>query len=79
MEKFRGDFQTLYQKEEPYTPGLPLATHIDPAKVNYKIPSEAEMEAVVRCLRPHRAGGHTHLHTKHFKTPPCVGSAGCAW
>ena len=67
MGKVRGDFQTLYQREEQYTPGLPLATYIDPAKANYKIPSEAEMEALVRCLRPHRAGGHTHLRTEHSK------------
>ena len=25
------------------------------------------MEAAVRYLRPHRAGGHTHLRVDHFK------------
>ena len=25
MEKFRGDFQTLYQREKPHTPSLTLA------------------------------------------------------
>ena len=39
MEKFSGDFQSLYQREEPHTPGLPLATHVDPDKVNDEIPS----------------------------------------
>ena len=34
MEKVRGDFQTLYQREEPQPPDLPLATHINLAKVN---------------------------------------------
>ena len=67
MEKVRGYFQTLYQKEDPNPHGLPLATHVDPAKVNDDIPSESEVEAVVRLLRPHRAGGHTHLRTEHFK------------
>ena len=38
MEKVRGDFQTLYQREESHPPGLPLETHVDPAKVNDEIP-----------------------------------------
>ena len=38
MEKVRGDFQTLYQREESQPPGLPLETHVDPAKVNDEIP-----------------------------------------
>ena len=40
MEKVRGDFQTLYQREETQPPGLHLATHVDPAKVKDNIPSE---------------------------------------
>ena len=67
IEKVKGDLQTLYQREEPHPPGLPLATHIDPAKVNNEIPKEAEVEEEVRRLRPRRAGGHTHLHAEHFK------------
>ena len=67
MEKVGGYFQTLYQREEPQTPGLTLATHMDPAKVNEEIPSEVDVEAVVRNLLPHRVGGHTHLRTEHFK------------
>ena len=39
MEKVRMDFQALHQREEPHTPGLPLATHAEPAKVNKKMPS----------------------------------------
>ena len=35
MEKFRGYFQNFYQREEPHTPGLPLAAHIKTAKVKY--------------------------------------------
>ena len=67
MEKVRGDLQTLYKREETHIPGIPLATHIDPAKVNDKIPTKAEVEAVVRRLRPHRAGGPTHLRAEPFK------------
>ena len=67
MEKVRGGFQTFHHREETHTPGLPLATHIDPAKVNDKIPSEAELEAAIRRLCPHSAIGHTHLRAKHFK------------
>ena len=52
MEKFRGDFQTLYQREDPHTPVLTLSTHLDPAKVNDEIPSEAELESLVLHLFP---------------------------
>ena len=38
-----GIFHTLYQREDPHTPGLPLATHVDPAKVNDEISLEAEV------------------------------------
>ena len=34
MEKVRGDFHNPYKREEPHPPGLPLATHVDPDKVN---------------------------------------------
>ena len=69
MEKFRGDFQNLYQREEPHTPGMTLETHIDLAKVNDEIPLEveAEVEAAVSRLRPHRTGRHTHLRADHLK------------
>ena len=70
-EKVRGGFHNLFQWEDPHTPGLPLATHVDPSKVNDKISSEAEAEAevesVVHYLHPHRAGGHTHLCVEYFK------------
>ena len=66
MYKVRGYFQTLYQREEPHTPVLPLATHVNPAKVNDEIPSEVEMEEAVRRLCPHRAGVNTHLRAWHF-------------
>ena len=67
MEKVGGDFQKLYQGEEPNPHGLPLTTHVDPVKVNYEVPSEAEVEAGVRRLPLHRAAGHTHLRAEHFK------------
>ena len=43
MEKVRGDFQTLYQREEPHLSDLPLATHVNPDEVSENIPSEAEV------------------------------------
>ena len=69
MEKVRGDFQTLYQREETPPPGLPLVTHVDLAEVSYNISleAEAEVEALVQRLRPHRAGRITHFNTDHFK------------
>ena len=51
-----------------YTPpGLPLATNADPAKVNDEISSEAQVEAAVRRLCPHRAGIQTHLRAEYLK------------
>ena len=71
MENVRGDFQTLYQQEDPHPPGIPLETHVEPVQVNNATPSEAEMETVVRILRPLKAGGHTHLRAEHFKQWIC--------
>ena len=48
-------------------PGIPLATRVEPSKMNDKVPSEAEVEAAVRRLCPHRVGGKTHLCAEHFK------------
>ena len=91
MEKFRGDFQTLYQSEEPHPPGIPLATHMDPVQLNDETPSEAEVEAAVRRVCPLKAGKHTHLCSENFKqwlreaypgdnskTPHGL-SSGCVW
>ena len=67
IEKVRGDFQTLYQQEDPQPPGLPLATHVEQVKVNNATPLEAEVETAVRCLRPIKSGGHTQLHAEQFQ------------
>ena len=89
MEKVRGDLQNLYHREEPHPPVLPPATHVYPSKMNYKVPLEAEVEAAVRRLRPHRSGRHAHLRAGHIKQwrresypwkqlkTPRGGSAGC--
>ena len=61
MEKVRGDFQTLYQREEPHPPGLPLATHVEPVQVNDVTPLEAEVETEFRRLHPLKSGRHAHL------------------
>ena len=67
MENFSRNLQTLYQRKEPHPPGLPLATHVDLAKVKNKIPLYVELEVAVRRLLPHGAGGHTHLCAEQFK------------
>ena len=67
MEKVGGDFQTLYQWEDPHTPGLPLSTHVDPVQENDTTPSDSEVETMVRCLCPLKAVRHTHLRTEYFK------------
>ena len=41
IEKVRGDFQNLYHREDPHTPGLPLATHAYPSKMNDEVPLES--------------------------------------
>ena len=67
MEKVRGYFQNLHQRENPHTLGLSLATHVDPAQVNSTNPSESEVEAEVRRLLLLKEVEHTHLRTDHFK------------
>ena len=67
MEKVRGGFQTLYHREEPHHPGLPMATHFDSAEVNDEVPSEAEVEAAVIHLRLYRAGSYTKIRAEYFK------------
>ena len=66
MEKFRGDLQTLYQREEPQTPDIPLTTHVDLVQVNYDNPLEAEVEVSFRCQFPFNAGRPTHLRAENF-------------
>ena len=67
MEKVRGGFQILYQREYPDYPEPPLATQVNPAGLNNKFPSEAEVKATVQRLRPHRAGVHNYPCSEHFK------------
>ena len=67
MEKVRGYFHTLYKRKKKKTPGLPLATHVGPTKLNSDISLETEVKASVRHLRPLRTGGHTHLRAEQFK------------
>ena len=50
MENVRGDFQTLYQQEDPHPPGIPLETHVEPVQVNNATPSDAEV-GVSACLK----------------------------
>ena len=66
MAKVTKDYVTLYQKEDPDPPGRPLATHVEPFQINDEVPSEAEVDAEVRLLHPHKEGGHTHLRAEHF-------------
>ena len=65
--KVRRVFHTLYQREKPHPPVLPLGTRVKPTNVNNEIPLEADIKAFVRRLRLHRSGGHTHLCVEHFK------------
>ena len=72
MDKVAKYYVTLYQRDNPYPPGRPLATHVYSFFINYDVLCEAEVgvevEAAVRCLRLHKAGVHTHLRVYHFKT-----------
>ena len=67
----REDFQNLYQREEPHTHGVLLATHVEPIQVNGVNPSETVAEAkvntVVRHLRQLNEGRHTHFRAEQFK------------
>ena len=67
MDKFRGGFHILYQREEPHNHGLSLAIHVDTVQLNDENPSKAEVEAAVSNLFPLNTDRHTHLHVEHFK------------
>ena len=73
MDKATKDYATLYQQEDPEPPVQLLATHFDPFKINDEVPLVVEVEVVVAIqrLRPHKSGGHTHIHAEHFKTWLC--------
>ena len=47
MFKVKKDYATLYKREDPDPTNRLLATHVDPFQINYKVPLEAEVEAVV--------------------------------
>ena len=60
----------MYQHKvppRPPTPGQPLLIHVTPFQIDYVIPTEVDMDAVVRQLKKHKAGVHTHLRYKHLK------------
>ena len=38
MKKVRKNLRTLYKRDKPHTPGIPLATHIYPFQVDYATP-----------------------------------------
>ena len=61
MDKVSGYFHTFYQIEDTHNPGMTLAKHLAPSKVNDATPSEAEMKEAVRLLRQHTMGRHTHF------------------
>ena len=67
MKKVAEDLRTLYQKEEPHPPGIPLATHVDNLRVNDATPLEDEVDTVFFRLHPFKAGGHAHIREEHFK------------
>ena len=67
MEKVRGDFQTIYEREEPHPPGTPLETHMDPVQVNNATHVDAEVETEVSRLLFFKERGHTYLRAEHFK------------
>ena len=65
MDKVTKDYINLYQREDPYPPGRLLSTQFDPFQINYDVPSDDEVKAAVRRLRPHKSGGHTHICVYH--------------
>ena len=68
MDKFTKEYTTFYQQKNPDPYEQLMAIHISPFQISDKVPIEAEVEASVQCLIPHKASRHTHLCMEHFKT-----------
>ena len=65
MAKVTKDSATLYQRGDPYLPGRPLVTNINPFQIFNDVSSEAKVEEVVQHLHPHKAD---RLFSEHFNT-----------
>ena len=62
MDKVTKFYDTLYHREDTYSPGQPLATRVDHININDDVPSEVEVGAAVQRLLPHKAHVHAHIH-----------------
>ena len=67
LEKVSGEYAIIYQLEDPSLLGSPISTHISPFQIENEVPSEVEVKASVRFMKRNKAGGHTHLRSKHLQ------------
>ena len=61
-----GDYAALYWWEELTPPGRPIMKLITRLRIKGDIPTEAEVEAAVYCLRLNKLDGHMYLRAEHF-------------
>ena len=62
-----GEYVALYQREYPPPSGRTIPTHFIPFDIDNEVPTEGEIEVVVRRLSRNRSGGHTHLLEEHLQ------------
>ena len=67
IDNFMGDYSKFYQREYPTPPGRTVPDHVTPFRINNDVPTEAEVEVSVLCLRLNKAGKQTHLRAENFK------------
>ena len=68
LEKVYRYYTELHHWEETSPSGIPVATDINPFKIDNGVLTEVEVEKEVHHLRVNRAGTHTHLRGDNFKT-----------
>ena len=58
--------EELYAKRTP--PGEPIPINVDPFEIRDETPEDDEIRAVVKALKPGRAGGASKIRAEHMKT-----------
>ena len=70
MDKVTGYYAALYRREDLTPPGGPVMTHVMSFMIKDDVPTEADVEAAVRCLCQNKAGVHMQLRSDNLKKWP---------
>ena len=65
LEKTTTEFETFHKAS--LAPGQPMLIQVQQSDVNDHTPTEEEIEAAVRQMKPRKAGSETGMKADHFK------------